>query len=171
MPGIPTPIAFIRPESNAQRRSDPTSRLLLVGRKPLVDGANLLLYVEILQVAHLRLAFALGVAVQAVHDGLFAASQLVFRNRLASNGVEDVASLARQPLQIIGNVGVRNIGLRVARVGSGLLLLPAGVEELDCASSVLIFCAEGKGGGGSVRLTPHVLVQLVHGNLLLAVGA
>lgn len=100
-------------------------------RKLLVDGTNLLLHVETLQMVHVRLALPFRVAVKAVHSSLFAAYELVLGDGLASDGVKHVAALARKSLQVVGNVGMRNVGVCVAGLGLGLLFLPAGVKEFN----------------------------------------
>lgn len=80
---------------------------LLLG-KFLVNGPNLLLHVETLHVVHLGLAFALCISIKTLNGGLFPPRKFIFADCLAGYRVEDVAALARQSLQVVGHVGVRN---------------------------------------------------------------
>ena len=64
-------------------------------------------------------------------------------------GVEDVAALAGETLEVVDDVCRGQVGGCAAGFGLGALLLPAGIEQLDS----------------------HVLVEFGHGDLLVAVGA
>lgn len=63
--------------------------------------------------------------------------------------IEDVAALAGQTLEVVDDIGGREIGGCAAGLGLCALFLPAWIEQLDT----------------------HVLVQLGDGDLLLAVRA
>lgn len=78
----------------------------LLVSKLLVDGANLLLDVDILHMAELCLCLDVWVAVEAVDGGLLPTGKLILGQGLAGDRVEDIASLAGEALEIVGHIDV-----------------------------------------------------------------
>lgn len=96
-----------------------------------MNRSNLFFHVETLQMVHVSLTLAFGVAVEAVHGSLLPSGELVLAKCLAGDWVEYVASLARQAFEVVGHVSVRYVGVRVARIRLRLLFLPAWIQKLD----------------------------------------
>jgi hypothetical protein len=111
---------------------------LLLVPKLLMDSPDLLLHVDVLH--HLQPgAVALLQRRPVVPGGrLFAPRQLLLRDRLARDAVEEVAALARQPLKVVCHILRREVRRRVTAVRLGFLLLPARVQELDCAWLIML---------------------------------
>lgn len=83
--------------------------LLLVGEF-LVNGADLLLHVDVVHMAKLRLTLGIHSSVVTVNSRLLSPRTLIFRNRLASNRVKNVLTLAGQTLEVVGNIDRVHVG-------------------------------------------------------------
>ena len=96
-----------------------------------MNSPNLFVKVEGLQVVDMRLALAIGVSIKGVQRDLLPARGLLLRDGLARGGIEQIAPLAGQALEVVGHVRGRQVGRRKPGVRLGLLFLPARVEQFN----------------------------------------
>lgn len=120
-------------DSTGPGRATPSKQApSLLVRKFLMNRSYLLVQVECLELVDVCLALAVWVAVEGVQRDLLPPRQLLFRDGLPRGGVEDIASLAGQPLQVVGYVRRRKVGRRIPSICLGLLLLPPRIKQLNC---------------------------------------
>jgi len=79
----------------------------------------------------MTLALAVRVAVKAVEGDLLPPSLLLFRDWLAGDSIEKIASLARQSFEVVGNIRRGQIRRGESCICLGLLLFPPWIEKLD----------------------------------------
>lgn len=96
-----------------------------------MDGPNLLVDVDCMQLTDVTLALAFRVAVKTIEGDLLPPSLLLFRDRLASDSIEKIAPLTRQPLEVVGNIRRGQIRRGESCIRLGLLLFPPWIEKLD----------------------------------------
>jgi hypothetical protein len=97
-----------------------------------VDGPNLLIKIESLQLVDVGLAFTFRIAIETVDGDLLSSGELLLRDGLARDSVKNVAALTSKTLEVIGDVGCREVGGCKSSVRLCLLLLPPWVEEFNC---------------------------------------
>lgn len=69
-----------------------------------MNGLDLLVEVERLQLVDMCLAPTIGISVVAMHSHLLSSSLLFFGYGLTSNCVENIGTCASQTLEVVGNV-------------------------------------------------------------------
>lgn len=105
---------------------------LLPLRKLQMDIPNLLIHIDILHPRRQPRGI-LPIRIPIIADGgLLPPRLLLLTQRLSRHAVKHVRPLRRQPLKVVRRVVIPQVSGGVARIRFGLLLFPAGVEELNC---------------------------------------
>lgn len=96
-----------------------------------MDGPNLLVNVDCMQLTDVTCVLAFRVAVKTVEGDLLPPSLLLFRDRLASDSIKQIAPLTRQSLEVVGDIRRGQICRGESCIRLGLLLFPSWIEKLD----------------------------------------